>query len=220
MLRSLPRSFYVLIALTCIAIAIPLIPFLVYGERIDQAVEQWLDPPPSMVALATAEIGILAVDILLPVPSSMVTTLGGAQLGIVRGTICGWLGMTIGSILGWGLGSLVGGRAVKGLDSGTRESLEKRHQRLGPAVVVITRPLPLIAEVAAIMAGETGMSFLTFSVAAASSNLALAFAWSLTGRIGQQQGSLQWILVWSLVVPVALTWLWFHSRPSDSKIKP
>ena len=218
MLRSIPRSYYVVFMLTCIAIAFPLVPFLMYGERIDHAIEQWLDPPPPLAVLAAAEVGILAVDILLPVPSSMVTTLGGAQLGIVGGTLCGWLGMTIGSMLGWGLGAIVGGQAVRHLDTGTRKSLGVRHQRLGPTIVAITRPLPLIAEAAAIMAGEAGMSFITFSVAAASSNLAIAFAWTLTGKLGQQNDMLQWILVWSLVVPVALTWLWFRFRLSASEI--
>ncbi len=210
------RPLSIVLGLTAIAVAVPLVPFLVCGARLDHAIAVWLDPPPPAMMLAAAEVGILAVDILLPVPSSLVATLGGAQLGIALGTACAWLGMTLGGIAGWGVGRLVGGAAVARLDDITRASLVDRERRFGPLLVVMTRPLPLIAEAAAIMAGAAAMPFRSFLAAAASGNFAIALAWSVAGASGQQGDRLQWMLVWSLIVPVLLTWLWVRMRLQSS----
>lgn len=218
-------SLPVLLVLTPLAVAVPLVPFFAFGTRLDHAVSAWLDPPPSPAVLAMAEVGILAFDILLPVPSSLVATLGGAQLGIAMGTACAGLGMTLGAIAGWGLGRVLGRTAVSRLDDDARASLAACgtshlhrgagagfHSVLGPVLIVITRPLPLIAEAAAIMAGAAAVPFRAFLAAAISGNLVIAFAWSVAGACGREGGHLQWMLIWSLIVPVALTWLWIRMR--------
>jgi uncharacterized membrane protein YdjX (TVP38/TMEM64 family) len=172
------RTTCLLVALTIAAIAVPLVPFLLFGARLDMIVARWLDPRPAPVVLAAMEIGVLAADLLLPVPSSLVATLGGAELGIAAGTACAWLGMTLGSLAGWWLGRTAG-----------------------------QRPVPLLAEAATLLAGATGMRFRDFLAAAALGNLAVALAWSIAGRLGQKADSLQWVLVASLAVPVAAAWL-------------
>lgn len=187
--------------------AVPLVPFLVYGTRLDHAVERLLDPLPSPPVLAAIEMGVLAADLLLPVPSSMVATLGGAKLGIALGTLCAWIGMTLGSMAGWWLGRTAGGRALAGLADDERERLLGQQRRYGPLAVVLSRPLPLVAEAAAIMAAATGMGWREFLLAAGSGNLAIALVWSIAGAMGRDADSLQWMLIGSLVVPVVITWL-------------
>jgi uncharacterized membrane protein YdjX (TVP38/TMEM64 family) len=216
------RPLSILLGLTALAVAVPLVTFLAFGARLDHAVANWLDPPPPPAVLAVAEVGILAVDILLPVPSSLVATLGGSQLGIAMGTACGWLGMTLGAMAGWGLGRVVGLASLARLDDEARGSLAAHEQRMGPVLVVITRPLPLIAEAAAIMAGAAAMPFGSFLAAAASGNVAIALAWSVAGALGRQGDGLQWVLVWSLIVPVILTWLWVRGRmkPPPQQLPP
>ena len=127
----------------------------------------------------------------------------GAELGIAAGTACAWLGMTLGSLAGWWLGRTAGQRALAGLEADERAGLEVRHRRLGPLLIVLTRPVPLLAEAATLLAGATGMRFRDFLAAAALGNLAVALAWSIAGRLGQKADSLQWVLVASLAVPVA-----------------
>jgi uncharacterized membrane protein YdjX (TVP38/TMEM64 family) len=201
------RATRLLVLLTLAALAVPLVPFLLFGTRLDRLVADWLDPRPAPAVLALLEVGVLAADILLPVPSSMVATLGGAELGIALGTLCAFLGMTAGSLAGWWLGSTAGARALARIDAADREALERRQQRLGPVLVVLTRPLPLVAEAAALVAGGTGMTLRDFLPAAASGNLAIALVWSAAGALGRSADSLPLALVWSLVIPVALAWL-------------
>jgi len=210
------RTSRLLLSLTAAAVAVPLVPWLLWGARLDHAVAAWLDPPPSAAVLAAAEIGVLAADILLPVPSSLVATLGGASLGLAAGTACGWLGMTLGSMAGWLLGRIAGSRGLAGVEASTRETLVAQERRFGPLVVVVTRPLPILAEAAAILAGATGMPWRSFLAAAAPANLAIAFAWSLAGSLGRDADSLQWVAVAALAVPAtAAAIAAVRSRPAD-----
>ena len=206
------RPLRLILMLALLAVAVPLVPFLAFGTRLDHAVAGWLDPPPAPQVLAAIEVGVLAADLLLPVPSSMVATLGGGHLGVVIGTACAWLGMTAGAAAGWWLGRLVGGRALDGLDPDERETVRRQGRLMGPLLVVLTRPLPLLAEAAALGAGAAGMDRRTFLLAAASGNLPIAFTWSLIGAIGSSNDSLQWAMIWSLIVPVASAWLMMGRR--------
>lgn len=211
------RATRLLVVLTLAAITVPLVPFLLFGTRLDRTVADWLDPRPTPAALALLEIGVLAADILLPVPSSMVATLGGAEFGIPIGTACAFLGMTAGSLAGWWLGATAGSRALARLDAADRATLARGQRRLGPLLVVLTRPLPLVAEAAALVAGGAGMPLKEFLPAAASGNLAIALVWSAAGALGRAADSLPLALVWSLVIPVALAWLAVRRRalPTD-----
>jgi uncharacterized membrane protein YdjX (TVP38/TMEM64 family) len=201
------RPLRLILMLALLAVAVPLVPFLAFGTRLDHAVAGWLDPPPAPQVMAAIEVGVLAADLLLPVPSSMVATLGGAHLGVVIGTACAWLGMTAGAMVGWWLGRTAGAASLSSLTLAEQERLTRQQRRFGPLAVVLTRPLPLVAEAAALMAGASGMSWRDFLIAAGSGNLAIALVWSLAGALGRQADSLQWVLMGSLAVPVAITWL-------------
>jgi 3-dehydroquinate synthase len=201
------RTLRFLLILAAMAVAVPLIPFLAFGARLDHAVARWLDPLPTPPVLAAIEVGVLAADLLLPVPSSLVATLGGSHLGIVIGTACAWVGMTAGAMVGWWLGHTAAAASLSSLTAEEQERLAGQQRCYGPLAVVLTRPLPLVAEAAAIMAGAAGMGWRAFLLAAGSGNLAIAVVWSVAGALGRQADSLQWVLVGSLTIPVAITWL-------------
>lgn len=203
-MRSATR---LLLLLTLASVAVPLVPFLICGTRIDALVAGWLEPRPAAPFLAALEIGILAADLVLPVPSSLVATLGGAELGVEVGTACAFLGLSAGSLAGWWAGRAAGARALAGLAAADRHALERIQRWLGPLLVVLTRPLPLVAEATALVAGGSGMPLRDFLPAAASGNFAIALVWSAAGAAGRSADSLPIALIWSLVLPVALAWL-------------
>lgn len=208
----MPRATRLLVVAALAAVAVPLVPLLVIGARLDEWVADWLATRPPAPVLAAAEVGVLAADLLLPVPSSLVTTLGGAVLGVPLGTACGWLGMTLGSLAGWCLGRLAGSAALGRLPAEERDSLVAWQARLGPLAVLLTRPLPLAAEAAALLAGATGMALWPFLAAAGTGNLAVAIVWSVAGALGRQLDGLAAAAIWSLLVPAAATW-WLLRRP-------
>lgn len=211
------RATRLLVFLTLAAVAVPLVPFVLFGTRLDQLVATWLEPRPAPATLALLEVGVLAADLLLPVPSSMVATLGGAELGIGLGTACAFLGLTAGSLAGWWLGRAAGAGPLARLGIADRRDLERRQRQLGPLLVVLTRPLPIVAEAAALVAGGSGMRLADFLPAAASGNLVIALLWSAAGGLGRAADSLPLVLVWSLVIPVALAWLAVRGRTQPAE---
>ena len=198
------RTVRLLLALAAGAIAVPVIPWMLWGARLDHAVADWLDPLPPPAVLAAAEIGVLAADIILPVPSSLVATLGGASLGVAVGTLCGSVGLTIGSLAGWLLGRIAGRRSFDALDARERAAVAARRRTLGPLLVVVSRPLPILAEAVALMAGAAGMTWQTFLAAAAPANCVIALAWSLAGACGRNADSLQWVALAAVAVPAVI----------------
>lgn len=212
----MPRATRLLLVSVLVAVAVPLVPLLVIGVRLDEWVAGWLDTDPPAPALAAAEVGVLAADLLLPVPSSLVATLGGAVLGVPLGTLCAWLGMTIGSAAGWGLGRWAGAAAVGRLPPDERTALLAWQARLGPLAVLVTRPLPLAAEAAALLAGATGVGPRPFLAAAATGNLAVALVWSVTGALGREFDGLAAAAIWSLLAPAAAAW-WLLRRPRTTE---
>ena len=212
------RATRLLLLLSVAALLVPLVPFLVFGTRLDTLVAGWLDPPPSLAVVALLEVGVLAADLLLPVPSSVVATFGGARLGAVLGTLCAWTGMTIGALAGWWLGRSAGGRALDRLNAEDRSAIARGQERLGPMLVVLTRPLPLLAEAAALAAGGTGMPLRTFLPAVAVGNAVIAAAWSGLGALGREELSLTMLV--ALVVPVAGVWGIVRTRWATAEHQP
>ena len=212
------RATRLLLLLSVAALLVPLVPFLLFGTRLDTLVAGWLDPPPSPAVVALLEVGVLAADLLLPVPSSVVATYGGARLGVVLGTLCAWTGMTIGALAGWWLGRSAGGRALDRLGAEDRSAIARGQERLGPMLVVLTRPLPLLAEAAALAAGGTGMPLRTFLPAVAVGNAVIAAAWSGLGALGREELSLTMLV--ALVVPVAAVWGIVRTRWATADHQP
>ncbi len=69
-----------------VLLAIPAVPFLLYGDffetELPHAMREWLRGEPDSVSVAVAVVGLLSVDVFLPVPSSVVCSLAGSFLGL------------------------------------------------------------------------------------------------------------------------------------------
>lgn len=110
-------------------------------------------------AVAGLGVGLLLVDVFIPVPSSIVMTAQGALFGFVGGTALGMVG-SVGATL---VGFAVGRRSARIINRyvGAAEADQSRSlvRRLGPLAIIVTRPLPILAETTAIVAGTTAMTW-------------------------------------------------------------
>ena len=102
------RDLLLPLILLALVLAVPIIPFLLFGPSLEEQITGWLDASLSPGALAALIVGLLAADILLPVPSSVVSTFAGSALGFAAGTAASWLGMTAGALLAFVLARLFG----------------------------------------------------------------------------------------------------------------
>ncbi|HZI13105.1 MAG TPA: VTT domain-containing protein, partial [Myxococcus sp.] len=134
-------------AFCALLLAAVLVPFFLFGADLDAAAQRFLEarPPAWQVALAVA--GLLAGDVLLPVPSSLVATASGGLLGFWAGTAASWLGMMGGCAVGYGLGAHAGTAALR-RTAGEAEAhrLPRASERLGPWFLLVFRAVPVLAE--------------------------------------------------------------------------
>src|SRR5918997_4884756 len=100
---------------------------------------------------AIAGVALLIADVVLPVPSSGVMLANGALFGAVAGAALSLAGSMGAAALAWWVGRR--GRLVPASESPQAALLAER----GGWAVTISRPVPVLAETVAIMAGAVGM---------------------------------------------------------------
>lgn len=157
------------------------------------------------VSVAVAAVALLASDVVVPVPSSVVMVANGAVFGAVGGAALSALGATLSAVLGYTIGRTTGERAGRWLGEPASEQLRGLVERRGPVIVIASRPVPVIAEVVAILAGTGGMERGRFLVAAVVGAACTSVPYAVAGAAaGTEQ---QW---WPMVAAFSLaaaTWL-------------
>jgi len=168
------------------------------------------DPSPWMehgsVLAALVGVGLLVIDVALPVPSSLVMVAHGALFGVVLGTFLSLIGSVGAAMLGFALGRRGGPLLARLVPPGERARADRLLTRWGTLAIVVTRPVPLLAETVAIMAGSSPLGWGRAFVAALVGSLPGALLYALTGAAATsaQNG----VLVFGLVLLVAaLFWL-------------
>jgi uncharacterized membrane protein YdjX (TVP38/TMEM64 family) len=188
-----------------VVLAVPIVPFLLFGQRVDAWLEHWRQQPPAWPLVAAVVIVLLATDVFLPIPSSLVSTLAGSQLGAIGGTAASWLGMSLGAILGFAVARQFGPSLVTWL---TRpDDLQRTAalvRRLGPLLLVLGRGVPVLAEATVLLFGMHGLTWRRFLPPVLIANFALALAYSLFGEIAQQYDSLLMALAVAIALPVLM----------------
>jgi membrane protein YqaA with SNARE-associated domain len=203
---SFVRVLWVLLA----AALVPLVPFAVIGELPG---ERWLQAAGAgALAFGAAGAGLLALDVLLPIPSSVVGALLGGRLGFAAGFACAFIGLCVGHTVGYALGRLVptkwaAPRAAVASDPSPTPSGElERAPTL--AVVFLSRPVPVLAEAVAITAGAARMRLRHFLASAALGNAVYAGALAANGAALLPQGLAGPGLILPMSLPVVAYALW------------
>ena len=180
-----------------------IVPFIGFGADF----ERWaadsiqLANLPLVVALLVA--GLLAADVLLPVPSSVVSTASGAFLGWPLGAVVSAVGMTLGCVLGFVVGRTTGRAATNRL-VGPRElqRLSAAADRHGDWVLVSARAVPVLAEASTVFAGMSGMSLRRFLCLVTLSNLGISLVYAAVGNYAVDVSSFLLAVAAAVMLPV------------------
>lgn len=184
-------------------LAIPIVPFALFGAEIEAWVRAWSQQPGSAAVVALGIFALLAGDILLPVPSSLVSTMGGWRLGWIAGTGVSWLGLTAGACLGFALARRWGQRlAIRLSKPDQLGRFAHLAARFGPAALVLCRGVPVFAEASVLWTGMHGMTWRKFLLPVALSNLGIALAYSAFGEFAAAHEWLPLALGVSIGLPV------------------
>ncbi|GGO29593.1 hypothetical protein GCM10008949_23340 [Deinococcus humi] len=149
--------------------------------------------------------GLLVADVALPVPSSAVMVAYGALYGVAFGTLLSLVGSVGAALAGWALGRH-GGRWLSRLVPAKSQAEAQRWiARWGLLAVTLSRPVPLLAESVAILAGTSALPWWQVGLAAALGSLPAAVLYAVTGAFAVT-GSWFW-LPGLLLVSTGVMWL-------------
>ena len=178
----------------------------VLGLSVASLAEAWLSHAGTGSALAV--ILLLAADLFLPIPSSIIMVLSGAAFGVVWGSLLSFIGSVGGEWLGFELARKYGLRASRTIVSDDDlAQLERVFARHGPAVVVVTRALPVVMETMSVVAGLSRMSRAKFLFASFAGTAPIVVVYAYAGAVSRRMESVVPGLV-MLVAVAGCAWIW------------
>ncbi len=130
---------------------------------------------------ALAALALLVGDVVLPVPASGVMVVNGILFGAAAGAALSVVGSLGAAALGWWLGRRGGPLLARVVPGAERERAAALIARRGTFAVVLSRPVPVIAETVAIVAGAAGMPLRRLLGAALLGSLPPAVAYAVAG---------------------------------------
>lgn len=155
----------------------------------------WLEHGGALAAIIG--VGLLVVDIVLPVPSSLVMIAHGALFGVIAGTLLSLVGSVGATLAGFAIGRRGGSLLERLVPADERARADRLLARWGALFIVVTRPVPLMAETVAILAGASPISWRSAGRAAVAGSLPPSLLYALTGSVAAtfQNGALMFGLV-------------------------
>jgi membrane protein YqaA with SNARE-associated domain len=183
-----------------------LLPFALWSDAFDRAAPQWLQAHHGAWWLATAGITLLIADVVLPIPSSVVGMALCWELGPVWGGISVAIGCLLAFIVGYGIGRLVPEPRLRNWIGAELWDSAQRHARQRAMWwIVIARPLPLLAEISALLAGVWRIPLLPALANAAAASGVVGALYGASAWLGRDQPAVGVMLLALLALP-SLTW--------------
>jgi uncharacterized membrane protein YdjX (TVP38/TMEM64 family) len=170
-------------------------------------------------AAASLGVGLLLADVIIPVPSSLIMTTQGALFGVVGGTVLGMVGGVGATLVGFAMGRRGAGVIQRFVGVGEEAESSRLLARHGALAILVTRPLPVLAEATAIVAGATSMTWSQVTRGALVGSLPAAALYSVAGAYASSVAS--GLMVFPVVVALAavfwgVNW-WLERRLTRSE---
>jgi uncharacterized membrane protein YdjX (TVP38/TMEM64 family) len=182
----------------------------VLGLTFESALEGWMAD--AGTGSAVTVLALLAADIVLPVPSSLIMVLSGAAFGLVWGSVLSLVGSIGGEWLGFELVRRYGrGMSRRLVGDDEVRQLERLFVRYGAAAIVVTRALPIVMETMSVVAGLSGMRRSTFLTASIVGTLPIVVIYAYAGAVSRQTGSIVPAVI-ILIAMAGAAWVWYRSR--------
>ncbi|MFT4924970.1 MAG: 3-dehydroquinate synthase [Phenylobacterium sp.] len=157
--------------------------------------------------LALFLIAVLALDTVLPIPSSIVAVFAATTLGFWGGALTIWLGLMLSCCCGYLIGAGSERMFVRRwIDQNDLDKARVFASKVGPGALVALRGVPILAETSVIAAGLVRYPLWPFMLICALANTGLAAAYGYVGAKAGAQSSLLLVIGGSIAVP-AFAWL-------------
>ena len=208
------RTLWLIVGVAVVVIASKLLIENVLGIDLEGLVTGWLVN--AGAGSAAVLVALLAADLFLPVPSSLIMVLSGAAFGVVWGSIFSLVGSIGGEWLGFELVRRYGVSASRRIVGD--EDLEKMRTvmaRHGAAAVLVTRALPVVMETMSVVAGLSRMSRRSFLLASFAGTLPVVVVYAYAGAVSREISSIVPAVV-MLIAVAGGAWVWYRTRIAPS----
>ncbi len=159
------------------------------------------------VVSALVIVFLLAGDIVLPVPSTIVMVLSGALFGTMTGSLLSLIGSLLGNWIGFELmhrfGSALCGRF---LNENQVRRMQPILDRFGSVAVMVSRPVPIMMETLSFLAGLARMPRRTFLAASLAGTVPICLLYAYAGSAAMEMKSVLPALFTIVCLP-AVGWL-------------
>ena len=190
------------ILLTIAIITLLLIPFILFGDSLDNWTNSFFQSEPSKLIASIVIGSLLSIDIVAPVPSSILSTAGGYFLGFIGGTFISLIGMTISCLIGYWIGDKFGRPAAERFaDSKEISRFESLQKKYGDWIIIISRSVPVLAETSVLFAGIGHMKFNRFMLMAIISNLGISVVYAAVGAYSAHINSFLFAFAAAILFP-------------------
>ncbi len=211
-------------AFACALLVCVLLPFALWGDAFDQAAPQWLHAQDARLWIAAIGIVLLIADVVLPVPSSVIAMGLCWTLGPVWGGVAVALGIFASFATGYGLGRLLPeARLREWIGPALWDRVNVRARERALWWIVIARPLPVLAELSALLAGVWRVPPVIAFANAAAASAVVGALYAMSAWWGEQAPTPLATLCVVSVLPAAMWWchrVWLRriarSRTSDT----
>lgn len=173
-----------------VLLAAIIVPFMIWGEALDALAPELLRQQNTQVYIGIIGVALLIADVLLPVPSSIVSALLCVLLGPWYGAVAIAIGMLGGFVAGYLLGRLLPAQTLRRwVGPALWDATRDKAQRNAVMWIVVTRPVPVLAEAVSVLAGSLRMPCISALPAAALSSAVVAACYGAAVSIGFAHGS-------------------------------
>jgi uncharacterized membrane protein YdjX (TVP38/TMEM64 family) len=178
-----------------------LVPFFLFEDRFNAFAETVTRGDTARWIVASSIFALLALDVILPVPSSIVSTAAGVLLGFWSGTAVVWSGMMVACVFGYALGARASAVARRFVGDEGLLRAERLVARYGDWTILVCRPVPVLAEASVIFAGIIRAPFTRFAWLTAASNLGVALGYAAFGAFSMRVDSFLLAFIGALIIP-------------------
>lgn len=210
------------VGLLLLVLVLVIVPFLLFGEQVDGWIDRWLEQAEThRVQVAALLVFLLASDIVMPVPSSLISTACGMLLGFWGGTLASFSGMMVTTLVGYLIGRYAAVPAEKWIGKNETTMMREFHQRHGLGLLIAMRPVPVMAETSVVFAGLARLPFLPVIMVTVAGNLAVSMVYALVGAWGRAADAFLPAFGVSMLLSGGLMlWMRLRHRRGNSTDKP
>ena len=151
----------------------------------------------------------LAADVILPVPNGLTNTFAGMSLGWAISSFVVWIGLNLGASIAYFIGRFAGEPIAKKI-VGEREFIDAQASLKDFNIIglIISRPVPGFAELTAITAGLSKISFKAFFLVVGITNIGVAIIFSGIGAAAIENESSYLAFFGIAILPATLYFLY------------